>query len=259
MLTCTEIFGIVPTVVGAGFGGGAGRLVVKVNVCVIDCEAVSVAVIVIVDVPAVLPGVIVKTDPDIDTATTPVFDDTAEYSSASVSLKYDAMFNVAADPPVSAVRLEIVPTRVGAGFVGGAAVISATKRCCAVWLAVSVAVTVMVAMPAALPGVTVTTLPDTDTAALLAFEDTAEYVSVSVSRKYDATLTRCAAELTCAEIDGIVPTVVGAGFVVTGRAVVTVNVPRSWTCPAPQATSVIVAVPTVLPGVSVSVPPEIDA
>ena len=123
MLTCTEMFGIAPTRVGAGFGGGAGRLVVKVNVCVIDCEAVSVAVTVMVEVPAVLPGRIVIVLPDVDTVTTPVFDDTAEYVSVSVSLKYEAMFSVAADPPVSAVLLEIVPTRVGAGLTGGAALV----------------------------------------------------------------------------------------------------------------------------------------
>ena len=71
-------------------------VVVKVNVCVIDCDAVSVAVTVIVEDPAVLPGIIVITDPDTLTATTFVFDDATPYVSASVSVKYDAILSVEA-------------------------------------------------------------------------------------------------------------------------------------------------------------------
>ena len=117
----------------------------------------------------------------------------------------------------------------------------------------------MVEVPTVLPGVTVTVLPETETVATFVFDETAEYVSVSVSRKYDDTETRWAAVLTCAEIFGIVPTVVGAGFVVAGRRVVTVKSASSSTCPSPQAISLILATPGVAPGVNVSVLPEIDA
>ena len=60
-----------------------------VKVCETDCEAVSVAVMVIVAVPAVLPGVTVTVAPETEAVATEVFDDWTPYVSVSVSEKYD--------------------------------------------------------------------------------------------------------------------------------------------------------------------------
>lgn len=161
----------------------AMAVVMKVNVCAIDCEAVSVAVTVIVDAPAVAPGVMETVESDTETVATAMLDDRTAYVSASVSLKYEATATVCTDAPTCTDRFGIVPTRVGGGLTTGAAVVVKVNVCVMDCEAVSVAVTVMVDVPAVAPGVIVMVDPDTDTATTFVFDEATPYVSASVSVK----------------------------------------------------------------------------
>ena len=141
-------FEIVPSASGERLGTSA------VNCCVALRPPGSVAVTVMVAVPCET-ALMVSVAPDMLAVTRLVFDDETEYSrssSGSGSENEDATLKLADGDVTSVnVRFEIVPTATGELLVGCGTTVElftvTSKRCSALRLPGSVAVTVMVAVP----------------------------------------------------------------------------------------------------------------
>ena len=211
----------------------------------------SVAVTVTVAVPSAT-ATMVRLLPDIDTETTPTFDEVAAYRSASPSesLKYEAMSSVTVRPTL---RLSTGSEPTGAGALLGVCTVTPTV-CVALRPSGSVAVTTAVAAPSSTP-TRVRLLPDIDTETTLGYAVVTPYRSASPSGslKYDA-MSSVTGRPTSMFWVGTEPTSTGAPLdVCTVTPTVCVALRRSGSV----AVTITVAVPSATP-TSVRLLPDID-